>query len=547
MDRMCALLRSLEAAYRPADEGELRRVDPELSLFAARKVLKALRSDASTPRRHLEARERVAAIHFLRRQTPVGKLVSRNTRALLRRYRKDGRLDLKIADRDVEDVLVRLSQAERDIYDRVEDYISTTYNNASAAKRNAVGFIMTVYRKRLASSFAALARTLEARHVSAGAALLRPEEDVSDDELDEEPMDQDEALGLAGEALVAEERTEIEKLLRDVRRLPTDTKARRLADELRRLRDEGYPQAIVFTQFTDTIDFLRELLVREGRQVACFSGRGGERRATDGSWLPISREDAKRIFRTGEIDILLCTDAAAEGLNFQFCGALVNYDAPWNPMRVEQRIGRIDRLGQRYDRVRIVNMLYEDTVEADTYLALRERIGLFEQFVGRLQPILSKLSGRISRAALARRGDREQVRLSLVQEIRDEASQPPPGGLDLDEAADTDVALGARPPPLFDLDDLDTLFRRPDLLPPGISFRPLHDREYAVSVPGLAKPVRATTSAAFYEDQPESTELWSPGSALFTPPASIASAEESAQAAASLRRILSEPPSNTPA
>ena len=63
------------------------------------------------------------------------------------------------------------------------------------------------------------------------------------------------------------------------------------------------------------------------------------------SWRTIDRDDAKRRFRLGEADILLCTDAAAEGLNFQFCGALVNYDMPWNPMRVEQRIGRIDRLG----------------------------------------------------------------------------------------------------------------------------------------------------------------------------------------------------------
>ena len=72
--------------------------------------------------------------------------------------------------------------------------------------------------------------------------------------------------------------------------------------------------------------------------------------------------------------MLLCTDAAAEGLNFQFCGAVVNYDMPWNPMRVEQRIGRIDRLGQQHAHIRIVNLHYEGTVETDVYRALRERI-----------------------------------------------------------------------------------------------------------------------------------------------------------------------------
>ena len=81
-------------------------------------------------------------------------------------------------------------------------------------------------------------------------------------------------------------------------------------------------------------------------RVICFSGRGGEVRDPDGNWRIVKRDDIKGRFREGKADVLLCTDAAAEGLNFQFCGALVNYDLPWNPMRVEQRIGRIDRLGQ---------------------------------------------------------------------------------------------------------------------------------------------------------------------------------------------------------
>ena len=93
------------------------------------------------------------------------------------------------------------------------------------------------------------------------------------------------------------------------------------------------------------MDFLRRVLrERGGRRLLCFSGRGGEIPAAAGpdAWRRIDREQVKRRFRDGEADLLLCTDAAAEGLNFQFCGALVNYDMPWNPMRVEQRIGRID-------------------------------------------------------------------------------------------------------------------------------------------------------------------------------------------------------------
>nr|WP_228024929.1 helicase-related protein [cf. Phormidesmis sp. LEGE 11477] len=106
--------------------------------------------------------------------------------------------------------------------------------------------------------------------------------------------------------------------------------------------------AIAFTQYTDTMDFLRET-VRQlyGAQVACYSGRGGEM-WRDGRWTVVSKEKIKKRFKKGKIKILLCTESASEGLNLQTCGVLINYDMPWNPMRVEQRIGRIDRIGQTY-------------------------------------------------------------------------------------------------------------------------------------------------------------------------------------------------------
>ena len=205
------------------------------------------------------------------------------------------------------------------------------------------------------------------------------------------------------------------------------------------LRRDGFAQAMVFTQYTDTMDFLREELgawdaapteakpgAPESRadgsqhrdsgradgslpespengsqstdrhagalRLMCFSGRGGEVRSAGGAWSTIGRDEVKRRFREGEADLLLCTDVAAEGLNFQFCGVLINYDMPWNPMRVEQRIGRIDRLGQAHPAIRIVNLhYYAGTVETDVYRALRTRINLFESVVGPLQPILARL------------------------------------------------------------------------------------------------------------------------------------------------------------
>ena len=165
--------------------------------------------------------------------------------------------------------------------------------------------------------------------------------------------------------------------------------------------------------------------IASGTRMMCFSGRGGEVLAADGSWSTVSRDAIKKRFRDGLADCLICTDAAAEGLNFQFCGALVNYDMPWNPMKVEQRIGRIDRLGQKHERIRIINMHYQDTVEADVYVSLRKRIDLFKTFVGKLQPILSTLPGKIAEAALAP-GDREQVRRTLATQVENEAAAAEP-------------------------------------------------------------------------------------------------------------------------
>ena len=152
------------------------------------------------------------------------------------------------------------------------------------------------------------------------------------------------------------------------------------------------------------MDFIRQSLVSiHGETVATYSGRGGEMYQRDSeSWISVGKERVKREFaaKDGSVDILVCTNSASEGLNLQECGALINYDLPWNPMRVEQRIGRIDRIGQRYDEVTILNYSYEDTVETDIYERLDARIGLFENVVGDMQPILSGVSSQIRTATL---------------------------------------------------------------------------------------------------------------------------------------------------
>jgi SNF2 family DNA or RNA helicase len=278
---------------------------------------------------------------------------------------------------------------------------------------------------------------------------------------------------------------------------------------------------MVFTQYTDTMDFLRDHLSRNSTfRLMCYSGRGGEIRSVDGTWRVISRDDAKRRFREGQADVLLYTDAAAEGLNFQFCGAVVNYDMPWNPMRVEQRIGRIDRLGQEHPIIRIVNLHYDDTVETDVYRALRNRIGLFESVVGKLQPILSQLPKRISATVLTNTG-RDRI-VSDIESALDEAGT----GLDLDAATDAGLELAPRPLPLYDFDDLDRVVTSESARPVGIHVNGMGQREYSYLAPGMSQPLRITTDPEYYQEHTESIELWSPGNPLFPAPEVIAQPQE---------------------
>ena len=160
LDRLARLFRSAEQAYGEVETKDAQRL-VGLSRLRTNKVLRALRDGASIPRRQLETAERRAAILVMRANTPLRWLISRHTRELLRRYFKAGMLATPIADRNVEDRFLEMTADERTLYDAVEDYITSTYNQASPNERTAVGFVMTIYRRRLASSFSALRKTLQ--------------------------------------------------------------------------------------------------------------------------------------------------------------------------------------------------------------------------------------------------------------------------------------------------------------------------------------------------------------------------------------------------
>ena len=137
---------------------------------------------------------------------------------------------------------------------------------------------------------------------------------------------------------------------------------------------------IVFTQFRETQELLSRRLKQEGVSNVKYHGQLSSGR----------RKKALEEFR-GDTQVLVCTDSGSEGLNLQFCSVLVNYDLPWNPMRVEQRIGRVHRIGQERDRVVILNLAVADTIEDYVLQVLYEKIKLFEVAIGEMDLILSDI------------------------------------------------------------------------------------------------------------------------------------------------------------
>lgn len=147
-------------------------------------------------------------------------------------------------------------------------------------------------------------------------------------------------------------------------------------------------KVIVFSYFRRTLAYLERQLRARGFEVLQINGDI----APDKRSILIDR------FRTNpRIQILLTSEVGAEGLDFQFCDTLFNYDLPWNPMRVEQRIGRIDRYGQQRDKIRIYSFFLEGTIEERILERLYRRIGIFEDSIGDLEPILGPLANALTR------------------------------------------------------------------------------------------------------------------------------------------------------
>ncbi len=278
------------------------------------------------------------------------------------------------------------------LYSAVTDYVRDGYNQAIQDQRRAIGFLMMLMQRLVTSSTRAIRQSLERRLE----VLELPEgqlslfgEDIGDAWGTLDGQEQLESVLKSRLKGLKNERAEVELLLSAARRCEAkgpDAKAEALLEHIHRVqREEADPlvKVLVFTEFVPTQEMLAIYLQERGFRASCLNGSMGldERRAVQRAFA----EDSQ---------ILISTDAGGEGLNLQFCHVVVNYDLPWNPMKIEQRIGRVDRIGQNHV-VQALNFALQDTVELRVREVLEAKLAkILEDFgVDKLADVLDSEEG----------------------------------------------------------------------------------------------------------------------------------------------------------
>jgi hypothetical protein len=267
--------------------------------------------------------------------------------------------------------------AQKELYEAVTDYVRHGYNQALAAKQRHIGFLMILMQRLVTSSTAAIRATLEKRQALLEQPQLQPSLFERADVDEWADLDGQTQVDIAVQAKGWEmEKAEVDTLLRLARSTEaqgTDAKAEALLELIYKLQqEENDPElkVLVFTEFVPTQAMLAEFLESRGFSITTLNG----------SMDLDARSRAQKAFAQ-TVRILISTDAGGEGLNLQFCHVIVNFDMPWNPMRVEQRIGRVDRIGQPHV-VRAINFVLEDTVEHRVRDVLETKLAIIAEEFG---------------------------------------------------------------------------------------------------------------------------------------------------------------------
>jgi Superfamily II DNA and RNA helicases len=281
--------------------------------------------------------------------------------------------------RKPETVVIEFTTAQKKLHDDLLQIQAEIFSRIHGDTN--VKFMMTTIRRQAASCLYGLAPFLHEilnRHV---------------DELAWEEADNTEEVPSATTVEAIE--TRIRMIIEQARNLdPEDPKLEALRKVLRNKQELPNNKVMLFSSFRHTLHYLHQHLKADGFRVGLVHGGvPDEERAEMRKRFELKREDESAL------DLMLFSEIGSEGLDYQFCDCIINYDLPWNPMRIEQRIGRIDRWGQQSESVAIFNLITPGTVDADIYERCLVRIGVFNNALGGSEEILGEISREIRNIA----------------------------------------------------------------------------------------------------------------------------------------------------
>jgi len=344
--------------------------------------------------------------------SPLSRVMMRHTRQLLEIYKRNGELKSNLATRHVLPVkAIPFTKAEAEFYDMLETYCSELSRQISKENkqfRMMTYFYLNFLQLRFASSLYAIQMTLKRRldrirnTLKFDGHTFASKEEFEEyleqlQENDESAIDEDDINEVTFDALLKNrskkdlqwEEAYVQSMLAHIEgmtEVPSKITALLTALESRKKPgSERMQQTVLFTRFLDSLLNIRKYLQtrRPNMHVGIFSGQSAVYYdASRNKDISVNHEEIKRLFMAGEIDLLLCTDAAAEGLNLQTADMLINYDMGWNPMKIEQRIGRIDRIGQKHTDIAVLNMCYLGSAEEIVYGRLLDRLSEANLIVG---------------------------------------------------------------------------------------------------------------------------------------------------------------------
>lgn len=265
---------------------------------------------------------------------------------------------------------------QRELYEMVSAYVAKTYNKAlrNRKKNMCMIFLLIIMQRMVTSSTAAIRQSLERRlnvllEQSTYIGNLK-EEDLDELNIEDGVEDAIKAVSLNMEQEI-EELKQIISLAKQAQFQNQDAKVEPLLNEIDAILSEDRTQkVIVFTEFVATQAYLQELITKRGYSVTILNGG-----------MSIDERNAAMQEFKNSTGIFISTDAGGEGLNLQFANIIINYDLPWNPMKIEQRCGRVDRIGQQRD-VHIYNFILGETVENRVREVLEEKLSVIFEEMG---------------------------------------------------------------------------------------------------------------------------------------------------------------------